>query len=443
MTNAANRRNTTSIKIIQPACWNAFHCLGPDCSDNCCHSWEILIDKAHYHRYLKESLPEFRELCKKTVQKREQGRTPEQYAALALNADECCGFQDPDGGCRIYRLLGPDALSDTCAIYPRRKAQFLSDTWEFSMSLSCEEAARLALFSPGGMELETLCRSPLPGDPLDQAAPLGIGPDGRFTPPPVYGPILRQVCMELIQYKPLPIGERLLAIGLLLRKTDRLLLSGGAKQIAAMAVSFFLSVKQGDFSGFFDQLDYQKEAHLAALRLPVAHLLSGARKPVLRHLWDILVPWCDRDASGDYIAGRRAVTALLEEITKNADPLIRVHEQAVEHYFSNYLFSSMFPFLYHHRGLSFEKHGILLAEQFALLRILLAVYSDISDEKERLVRAVVTLSRLCQHADLGQDLELLIRHIGLDGLAHAAYLLRQTGPDGHCSRISGYTPMDS
>lgn len=412
------------IQAIQPTYFDRFSCIGPLCTDNCCHSWEIMIDKEHYHRYIKESNPEFRQICLNTVRKLRHNASPDRFASLALKEDGRCGFQDEDGGCRIYRLLGPNALSCTCAIYPRRKAMFLPNVWELSLSLSCEEAAKLALFSPSGLDFVSVPHPIRPDNPFDASVPLGIGENGEFVQPPKYGIMLRQTCMELIRFPQLTIAERILAIGLLLRKIDQLLSSRNPHQISAMSAFFLMSVKNGEFKGFFERLDYQQQAHLTAMELPIAHLFAGARKPVLRSLWSILEPWCDMDASGEYIAGRRAAAHLLQETQKYAVPFISRHPMTIENYFSSYMFSSMFPFLYHNKGLSFEKHGILLAEQYSLLKILLAAYSEITDEEERLIRAVVMLSRLCQHADLGQDMEKLLQTVHLDGLSHASYLLR-------------------
>ena len=33
------------IEILQPAFFDNFRCIGPACRDNCCHTWEIDIDK--------------------------------------------------------------------------------------------------------------------------------------------------------------------------------------------------------------------------------------------------------------------------------------------------------------------------------------------------------------------------------------------------------------
>lgn len=413
-----------TITITEPAYFNSFCCTGPACSDNCCHTWDILIDKPHYHQYIKESMPEFKTLCIQTVEKLKDEATPEHYARLKLQGNGRCGFQAQDGGCLIYRLLGPNALSNTCTIYPRRKAEFISGCWEFSLSMSCEEAAKLILFSPESKKLKTYSRSICDDNPFDRQAAFGIGTNGLYEKAPFFGSALRQVCLELICIPELTIQERILSIGLLLKKIDDLKSSHKEDQIIPMSLSYLTTIQLGNFKGFFEKLEYQREAHLAAFKLPMAHLLAAAQKPVLNHLLDILQPWCDINSAGEYLAGERAASFLINEAAKTADPFILKHEKEVENYFFSYIFSGLFPFLYYKRGVSFEEHGILLAEQFALLRILLTLSSDTIPEETRLIQAVVSLSRICQHADLAYDMETLSNTVALDGLAHAAYLLR-------------------
>ncbi len=413
------------VEILQPAFYEKFACIGPSCTDNCCHTWEINIDKEHYLLYKAQQDPSFRSLCSRVVHRRKKDGTPEQFASLALDEDGRCGFQDPDGGCRIIRALGPQALSHTCTLYPRRKAQFLPGIWELSLSLSCTEAARLALFSQEKTEFVSRTRSVDPHDPLDAMPPLGIGPGGKPVAPPVYGSPLRQVCLELIRCRDYQLPERILAVGLLLRRVDRLLKDGRDGEIPAMCAGFLTSVQKGEFQGFFQRLEYHPEAHQAAMRLPVAHLLGGARKPVLRHLWQALEPWCAADpATGEYQAGREALDFLIKTGKEKGDPILESLATAAENYFVSYLFSSMFPFLYRAEGLSFEHNGILLAEQYALLRLLLALAPQAPCPEDQLIQAVVSLARLSQHSDLGGDLLRLTRAVQLDGLAHAAYLLR-------------------
>ena len=412
------------VKILQPAFYDEFACIGPACADNCCHTWEIDIDKEHYLLYKAQKDPAFHRLCDQVVRRRKKDGTPERYASLALGEDGRCGFQDPDGGCRIIRALGHQALSHTCTLYPRRKAQFVPGVWELSLSLSCGEAARLALFSRDQIEFVGLRRGTDPRDPLDAMVPLGIGQGGAVAQPPSYGPALRESCMELIRRRDYRLPERILSVGLLLRRVDRLIAQGQQEGIPALCGGFLQSVRAGELQGFFDRLEYRPEAHRSAMQLPMAHLLGGARKPVLRHLWAALEPWCVPDpVTGGYQAGREALDFLIQTSKEKGDPILESLASAAENYFVSYLFSSMFPFLYRGEGLSFEQNGILLAEQYALLRLLLALSPE-EEPRQRMIQAVVSLARLSQHADLGGDLLRLTRAVGLDGLAHGAYLLR-------------------
>lgn len=413
------------IHILQPNFFNKFSCIGPSCKDNCCHDWELPIDKSHYLRYRSEHNQQFKELCKRYVKRDPKSSSPDHFATLLLKEDGRCGFQDEDRGCRILRLLGPEALSTTCSVYPRRKAQFIQGYWEYSLSLSCAEAARLALFSQEPLEFSCVCKTLPPKEDLDQMTPLGIGKNGAVVPPPSYGVSLRQSCMKLMGLHSYSLQERILAVGLLLRRIDRLLSVGTPERIPEFCIQFLNAVEDGEFSGFFDHLEYLSKAHRAAMQLPAAHLLAGARQPVMEHLWEVLKPWCEiSPSSGEYLIGERAMDFLIQAARESGDHLLSSMTSAAERYFLNYMFSSLFPFLYRWEGLSFEEHGILLAEQYALLRILLSIDSRSTEPQERMINTVVSLSRLCQHADLGQDLVKLSRTVQLDGLAHAAYLLR-------------------
>lgn len=218
-----------------------------------------------------------------------------------------------------------------------------------------------------------------------------------------------------------------MAIGLLLRRVHRLLIEGRDTHIPGAATELLAAVDRNEFQGFFEQLQYERRLHLEALRLPVLHLLSSAWAPVFRRLLDTLLEHCDVDPSTkEHRAGEKALEFLLAAAEKQGDPLLARYPQVVENYFVCYIFSGIFPMLYHARGLSLEENAILLAEQYALLRILLAILPPEVGETEerRLTRAVVALARMAQHSDLGGAIRALTGTTGLDRLTHTAYLLR-------------------
>ena len=154
-----------------------FHCIGPACSDNCCHSWPIEIDKAHYLRYRGQKQPEFAALCGSHLHRIKKDATDRAYARLSLKEDGRCGFQDEDGGCRIIRLLGEDWLSDTCCLYPRRKNMFLPGLYELSLAMSCEEMVRLGILRQEEITFVTEKRTFAPSDPLYL-----LPPEGKHRP---------------------------------------------------------------------------------------------------------------------------------------------------------------------------------------------------------------------------------------------------------------------
>lgn len=41
------------MKVIRPAFWRKFRCIGGKCTDNCCVGWEICIDRETWEKYQK------------------------------------------------------------------------------------------------------------------------------------------------------------------------------------------------------------------------------------------------------------------------------------------------------------------------------------------------------------------------------------------------------
>lgn len=415
------------IELVQPAYFERFSCLGPSCTDNCCHDWVITIDKQHYLQYKAVQDPAFQKKCAAAIQ-RTKGKGDGAFAQMLLQQGERCVFQDEDGGCGIYRLLGPDALSNTCTFYPRIKSQFVPGVWEFSLTLSCEEAARLALFGPGGMEFRrTRCT-------LDPSSPLAKIPLNFSVSPnrPLADLIpLREGCLSLLRMRSLPLRERVLAVGLLLRRAEQLFQQKQAGQIPAMVPQIVAQAEQGVAGEVFRQMRYSEETHLWALTLPAQHLLHGCKTGGVRSaIWAAIGELCtleDQNGSGGHLTvGTPALMQLLRLGQQKGDPLLLQFEQAAENYFVNHVFSTPFPFTYITDSCFFEYHGVLLAEQYAMLRMLLSVLPPREGEsgEDLFVRAVVALSRVTQHTNLRESAHRYAAEKRLDSLAYSAYLLR-------------------
>ena len=78
----------------------------------------------------------------------EHSKTDQDYGHIELQKDACksCGLLNEKKLCRIQERIGEEALSDTCAYYPRT-VHHLGDLHQVVLTLSCPEAARLALLA--------------------------------------------------------------------------------------------------------------------------------------------------------------------------------------------------------------------------------------------------------------------------------------------------------
>ena len=408
------------LDVIRPSWYDGFVCTGPSCSDNCCHTWPVETDRAHYDLYRARREPAFAALCERYLHPKDSGATDAAFAGIGEDAAGRCGFQDADGGCRIYRQVGPHALCVTCATYPRRKMCFHPGRYELSLSMSCEEAARLCVLTP---EEITFRAEKLPfdeNDPLLKLPITGAGPKGKAVPPPEWGDALRAACLALARERAFSIARRLTAVQLLLGQIDRLCAAGAQTQIPLAIERFLQAARGGGVEAVERQLASDRAAHLAALAVSLGHLLGGRPCDLTERLRALLGGAADAEPAGQ--AAQEALLSLLQK----GKPLSEKAEQWLENYFVNYLFSAMFPFLYAAAGLSFERHGWLLLEQYALLRVLTVVGEQAGGgtPEEIMTKAVVHTARLAQHADLRADVTRLATAFQIRGTAHMLYLLR-------------------
>ena len=122
------------MRYLKPHFYDKFVCTAGDCPDTCCAGWQIMIDEDSLEKY-------------KSVQgefgKRLHGSVNWKEECFCQN-ERRCAFLNEENLCDLYKALGPDALCDTCRLYPRHTEEF-EGLRELSLSLSCPEAAKIIL----------------------------------------------------------------------------------------------------------------------------------------------------------------------------------------------------------------------------------------------------------------------------------------------------------
>ena len=122
------------MRYLKPHYYDKFVCTAADCPDTCCAGWQIMVDEDSLDRYGKEP-GEFGKRLRNSIDWEEE---------CFYQNNSRCAFLNDKNLCDLYKELGPDALCDTCRMYPRHTEEY-EGLRELSLSLSCPEAARIML----------------------------------------------------------------------------------------------------------------------------------------------------------------------------------------------------------------------------------------------------------------------------------------------------------
>ena len=177
----------------------------------------------------------------------------------------------------------------------------------------------------------------------------------------------------------------------------------------------------------FDRMPYDPVTHRWAILLPAKHLMTTERAVEKLEMMQVIGGYCENLGGGRFEIGPAALDFMRDKARETGDPFLKRYTQAAENYLVNYIFSSLFPFTYVGEQCSPAYHAVILAEQYAMLRILLGVMPprEGEDDDARFIRLIAVLAHITQHRNLGRDVKAhASQKEGLDTLAYAAYMLR-------------------
>lgn len=176
------------MRLTIPDYYDRFRCIASRCTDNCCIGWEIGIDPAALADY--QSQPgAFGDRLRAAIQ-------PGDPPSFALSEAGRCPFLNGENLCDIYLHLGEDHLCAICDQHPRFHNWFGAEK-ESGLGLSCEEAARLILFSaPPKLVCRETAEVPDPNTALDPDLLAGLR-------------AVREIAFALVDEPDLPLTHRL------------------------------------------------------------------------------------------------------------------------------------------------------------------------------------------------------------------------------------------
>lgn len=254
------------MRLTVPDYYDRFRCIASRCTDNCCIGWEIGIDPAALADY--QSQPgAFGDRLRAAIQ-------PGDPPFFALTKSGRCPFLNEENLCDIYRQLGENHLCSICDQHPRFHNWFGAEK-ESGLGLSCEEAARLILFSAPP---RLLCRETL-------EAP---DPDTELNPELLAGlRAVREAAFAILAEPSLPLAHRLALLAALgqdlqhwMDAAPQQAAAEGCTETrlvadAALALAEFYGDRTG-WPGLIDRLtEAIPEADLSEFLVPLLELLES------------------------------------------------------------------------------------------------------------------------------------------------------------------------
>ncbi|MGE7917508.1 flagellin lysine-N-methylase [Viridibacillus sp. NPDC093762] len=331
-------QKTKTRPILTPQYMSDFSCIGSACEDTCCAGWRVEIDEDTYKQYRKTRDIELKPLLDKKVTRQRSKASSAAYAKIQMDKEGKCSFLNEENLCKIQLNLGPDLLSNTCAIYPRTLNK-VNGIIEKSLTLSCPEAARLALLNPKGMEFEQLeehsdTRGYISKQMVTTNPKLKINVQSYFWE-------LRIFSIQVLQDRSYTLSERLIIVGMFIKKVQELVDNGDVHLIPDNIVRYTNLMANKGIKELLSTVSSNIQIQIELCKVLVdARFKQGVNNPrYIECLQEML------------LGIQYTEEAKIEEVTKKYEesyelfyePFMSEHEYILENYLVNHVFKNMFP----------------------------------------------------------------------------------------------------
>ena len=325
--------------VLQPEYMKKFHCIGPACEDSCCIGWRVDLDKETYLKYKKINNPELKPIFNKMVKRKHNQKSDESYGKIKMEPGERCPFLDEKLLCKIHGTIGEEYLSDTCALYPRYLRK-VDSKFERSSTMSCPEAARLALLNPKGITFEH----------IEEDADIRIKLHSNFdteghlylSKPQRYFWDIRIFSLALLQNRNYNLGERLIILGIVYKKIEALYLEKRLNDLPVRLETMNSMIEAGSFKEELDIVPTNTQIQMRlAKEMTDEKVLQGVTSQrYLQCLNETLL-------GIGYVEGEQLENVLLkyeENYKEYLSPYLKEKEYILENYLVNEYFKEMMPF---------------------------------------------------------------------------------------------------
>ena len=238
------------LDVLKPSWYDRFQCKGADCSYNCCQCWEISMSREEYRKWRKKKVVG-RETWDQTIELYSPDKkTDANYAKFILDEDNKCPMLTEEGLCQAQKKYGYSILSNICQSFPRQNHRYL-DQVECSMSLGCERVLELLMEEKDGILLvngkKTFSSEFRYGSCVDKDKKRKLPALGYYFD-------IQTLCIILLQLEEISLEDRMLLLGMAIRRIDELTAEGRSVDIPVYIDQFIKELEQGEVLGMLKSI---------------------------------------------------------------------------------------------------------------------------------------------------------------------------------------------
>ena len=381
------KKKLTTTMLV-PRYVTQFHCTDSSCPDTCCAGWQVPIDRETFRDYRRVTHPALKPLFQTYLVQADKNSYPNHGRINTCTPEMRCVMLSDDRLCAIQTNLGEDALSDTCHVYPRAVVQF-GDRVEQSLTLSCPEAARLALTQEDAFEFT--------------AAEFSVRQSAMAITQAIHGfdffamGEVRAFAIQLFQTPTLSNVERLAVLGWLCSQLDELAASGTQHRVHQVLEELATSIENGSIQATVRQLAQQSSIAAGVFSILFGRPLSAGRSANQQ----TVLAWVSQGLGLDANGTAPSAASLESHYLRGLDLLHAdgtTAEGILTRYLLNDLLRETFPW---NQSTALFNYRQLLT-RFGIVRLMLAATAAAHNtplDETQMVQVVQVFCRIYQHSD--------------------------------------------
>ncbi|MDF2652671.1 MAG: lysine-N-methylase [Paenibacillus sp.] len=405
--------------VLVPSYMRTFSCIGSACEDTCCAGWKVELDKETYKKYTTIRDFELKRVIDKNVTRNRSNPTEQSYAKIKPVADNICPFLSEERLCSMQLKKGEEYLSTVCSTYPRI-TNMVNGVVERSATMSCPEAARLALLNPEGIEFDEI-EDELSGK-INVSKVMNLNESIKSKLEHYFWE-LRIFTIQVLQNRSYSIADRLVILGFFYQKLAEIVREDQIDSIEQTIANYMTFVEDGSFKAALSEIPSNTAIQMELLKeLADERFFAGINSTRYYNCFSVFLSGIEY-----------TLTDPIEDIAKRYQdayanfysPFMKDHEYILENYLVNYVYKNMFP-LSGSKDV-FEEY-IRMVLHFALIKMNLigmARYYKEYFSVEQVIVLIQSFSKTVEHNQvyLNHAYKLLAQN-GYTTMAYMAVLIK-------------------